>query len=355
MSYKQYDWSWFIDKDIVRSHPQKGTYMAVENPDFRIERNGDIYEKSGEAYLYAQVDDQCNITVVDSIPPSNGLNTIGSIIIYVYDDSSNLYVTNSRVLSASVDTLPIKLNFTKDKKEYVFDDLRTWYTCVSKFGSEGDYNWSLVLKNVDSYACVFSSEGFVAFKTSTWVRDGSFVTDYDPDPNKQYIADYTKTVFPKYRETYRIAAEPSDHGEVIVPDTFAWHGEDYEIGIIAEEGYKLKSLTANGEEVLPDADGKYYVRNVTEPLCISSKFTEITGVDDILSEHFEIVPNVVDDYLTIDTNESYDRYKIIDLNGSIIKEGPSTNKVNVSHLIGGRYQIVLYEGGKERIGTFIKK
>lgn len=355
MSYKQYDWSRFIDKDIVRSHPQKGTYMAVENPDFRIVRNGYIYKKSGEAYLYAQVDDQCNITVVDSIPPSNGLNTIGSIIIYVYDDSSNLYVTNSRVLSASVDTLPIKLNFTKDKKEYVFDDLRTWYTCVSKFGSEGDYNWSLVLKNVDSYACVFSSEGFVAFKTSTWVRDGSFVTDYDPDPNKQYIADYTKTVFPKYRETYRIAAEPSDHGEVIVPDTFAWHGKDYEIEVHPNEGYKTRSVTVNGKEILADGDGKYYVKNVIEPICVEAQFSEKSAIQDYKINNFEINPNIVEHYIELSDIDGFASYKIVDMNGKIIRDERVSAIIDVEKLKPGRYQILLRGDKGEKVGTFVKR
>ncbi len=353
MSYKEIEYTWFAVYHYIYSHPQKGTYMAVENPDYRIERNGYIYQKSGDSRMYARVDDKCNITPLDSIPTSNGLNE--GWLYYQYDEEENLYVPNSRINFSRGDSLPIVLNFTKDHKEYISNEIDTWHTSVSKFDRKGNYLWSIMMKSILSGNMYCSSNfGCVIFESAV-VNKNKYKVDCNPNPNQETVPTAEHTFLHKYRETYRIAAEPSDHGEVIVPDTFAWHGEDYEIGIIAEKGYKLKSLTANGEEIMPDADGKYYVRNVREPLCINSKFTEITGVDDSKMEHVDITPNVVFKYLDLSNLSGYDRYVIYDMQGKEQMNGDFEENVNVQQLNCGKYQILLQGKRIEKVGIFFKK
>lgn len=354
MSYKQYDWSWFIDKCYIHSHPNIGTYMSVENPAYRIEKDGEIYEESGEFHLYAKVDDKCNIKVVDTVPPSGDLN-LTSHVSYLYDEKSNFYITNSRVKYSDVDPFPITLNFTKDKKERVFDDPQTCYTCVSKFDPQGSYLWSLVLKNISAYKLVCSANGFVAFSTAVFLKDGRYDTDYDPNSDKQYITTREYSIVPLYRETYRIAADPTEHGEVSVPDTFGWHGFDYEIGVKPDEGYHLETLTANGEVIKADADGKYYVKNITAPVCVNAKFAVGAGTNDIKSEEVEITPNLVDKTLSLKGMDEISSYSIIDMTGRIQKGGGFKETIDVSELISGRYQIILKGNNKNKKGTFIKK
>ena len=354
MSYKEYDWSWFIDKCYINSHPDMGTYMSVENPAYRIEKDGDIYKESGEFHLYAKVDDNCNINVVDTVPPSGDLG-LSSYDSYLYDEKSNFYITNSRVKYSGEDPFPITLNFTKDKKERVFDDPQTCYTCVSKFDTQGAYLWSLVLKNITASRIICSANGFVAFSSAIFLKDGSYDTDYNPNPDKQYITTREYAIVPLYRETYRIAVDPAEHGEVSVPDTFGWHGCDYEIGVKPDEGYHLETLTANGEVIKADADGKYYVKNITAPVCVNAKFAIGAGINDIRSKEVEITPNLVDKTLSLKGMEEIITYSIIDMTGRIQKGGGFEETIDVSELISGRYQIILKGNNKNKKGTFIKK
>lgn len=354
MSYKEYDWSWFIDDCYIHSHPDMGTYMSVENPAYRIEKDGEVYNESGEFHLYAKVDDNCNINVVDTVPPSGDLN-LNSHVSYLYDEKSNFYITNSRVKYSGEDPFPITLNFTKDKKERVFDDPQTWYTCVSKFDPQGAYLWSLVLKNISAERIICSANGFVTLSTAVFLRDGRYDTDYDPNPDKQYITTREYSIVPLYRETYRIAADPAEHGEVSVPDTFGWHGYDYEIGVKPDEGYHLETLTANGEVIKADADGKYYVKNITAPVCVNAKFAVGAGTNDINSEEVEITPNLVDKTLSLKGMEEITTYSIIDMTGRIQKGGGFKETIDVSELISGRYQIILKGNNKNKKSTFIKK
>lgn len=354
MSYKEYDWSWFIDKCYIHSHPDMGTYMSVENPDYRIETENGLQKKSGEFHLYAKVDDKCNINVVDTVPPSGDLN-LNSHVSYLYDEKSNFYITNSRVMYSDEDSFPITLNYTKDKTERVLDEPNTRYTCVSKFDPQGAYLWSLVLKNISSRRIVCSANGFVAFESAIYLTDGRYDTDYDTNPDKQYITTHKYSIVPLYRETYRIAADPTEHGEVSVPDTFGWHGFDYEIGVKPDEGYHLETLTANGEVIKADADGKYYVKNITAPVCVNAKFAVGAGTNDIKSEEVEITPNLVDKTLSLKGMDEISSYSIIDMTGRIQKGGGFKETIDVSELISGRYQIILKGNNKNKKSTFIKK
>lgn len=354
MNYKQYDWSWFIDHCYIYSHPDIGTYMAVENPAYRIEKDGKVYDESGEFHLYAKVDEQCNINVVDTVPPCGDL-TLLSDVSYLYDEKSNFYITNSRVKYSDEDPFPITLNFTKDKTERVFDDPQTWYTCVSKFDSQGAYLWSLVLKNISARRIVCSANGFVAFSSAIFLTDGRYDTDYDTNPDKQYITTREYSIVPLYRETYRIAADPAEHGEVSVPDTFAWHGGDYEIGVKPDDGYRLESVTANGEVLTADENGKYYVKNISAPVCINAKFAICTGTNDIKLDEVEIIPALVDKTLSLKGMNEIFSYSIIDMTGRIQKEGCYEETIDVSELKSGRYQIVLKGNTQNGRASFMKK
>lgn len=353
MSYKEIEYTWFAVYHYIYSHPKKGTYMAVENPDYRIERNGDIYRKSGDSRMYARVDDKCNIIPLDSIPTSNGLNE--GWLYYQYDEDENLYVPNSRINFSRGDSLPIVLNFTKDHKEYISNEIDTWHTSVSKFDRKGNYLWSIMMKNIDSDNMYCSGKnGYIILNSGvTYKRD--YITDCNPDPNKETILNCPYSFLHKYRETYRISADPTDHGEVIVPDTFAWHGEDYEIGVHPDEGYKLKKLTANGEEILSDENGKYYVTNVTEPICVEAQFSEVSSIQEHKSYIFEIKPNIVEHYIELSDIDGFASYKIVDMRGKVIREERISSIIDVERLTPGRYQIVLRGEEGERIGTFIKR
>ena len=355
MSYKEYDYTWYITHNFLYSHPAEGTYMAWENPIYRVEKDGAPYLQCGESHVYAAVDDKSNVTIVDSIPASGALDPL-SALHYKYDDKSNFYIPNSRV-NSNRDSFPIVLNFTKDGKEYLYDEKDTWHACVSKFDTAGNYLWSLMFLNVPllKEPCYNSELGYALFRGQ--VHDDDYVVDLSPEENKEYITTHDKTLLMLYRETYRIAADPAEHGEVVVPDTFAWHGEDYEIGVLPEDGYRLERITANGKELEADEAGRYFVRKVTEPICINAEFAPSTGVKNTENERFEIVPNLVDRWLLLGNaaDSGLERYIIMDMSGKAMQEGTFTEQIDVQHLQPGKYLIELKGKNSKKVGTFIKR
>ncbi|MBO5800044.1 MAG: T9SS type A sorting domain-containing protein [Paludibacteraceae bacterium] len=355
MSYKEYDYTWYINHNLIYSHPAKGTYMAWENPSFRVEKDGAPYLQCGESHVYATVDDKSNVTIVDSIPASGGLDPLIRTH-YKYDDKSNFYLPNSRV-NSNRDSFPIVLNFTKDGKEHLYDEKDTWHACVSKFDTSGNYLWTVMFLNVllTREPCYNSELGYACLKGKNF--DDDYITDLSPDPNKEFLTTHEWDFLMLYRETYRIAADPVEHGEVVVPDTFAWHGEDYEIGVLPEDGYRLERITANGKELEADEAGRYFVRKVTEPICINAEFAPSTGVKNTENERLEIVPNLVDRWLQLSNaaDSGMERYIIMDMSGKAMQEGTFTEQIDVQHLQPGKYLIELKGKNSKKIGTFIKK
>lgn len=355
MSYKEYDYTWYINHNLIYSHPAKGTYMAWENPSFRVEKDGAPYLQCGESHVYATVDDKSNVTIVDSIPASGGLDPLIRTH-YKYDDKSNFYLPNSRV-NSNRDSFPIVLNFTKDGKEHLYDEKDTWHACVSKFDTSGNYLWTVMFLNVllTREPCYNSELGYACLKGKNF--DDDYITDLSPDPNKEFLTTHEWDFLMLYRETYRIAADPVEHGEVVVPDTFAWHGEDYEIGVLPEDGYRLERITANGKELEADEAGRYFVRKVTEPICINAEFAPSTGVKNTENERFEIVPNLVDRWLLLGNaaDSGLERYIIMDMSGKAMQEGTFTEQIDVQHLQPGKYLIELKGKNSKKVGTFIKK
>jgi hypothetical protein len=356
MSYKEYDYTWYITHNFLYSHPAKGTYMAWENPIYRVVKDGEPYLQCGESHVYATVDDKSNVTIVDSIPASGALDALSTSLHYKYDDKSNFYLSNSRV-NSNRDSFPITLSFTKDGKEYLYDEKDTWHVCVSKFDTMGNYLWSLMFLNVPTLVdpCYNSEYGYVCFEGSNF--DDDYITDLSPDPNKEFLTTHEWDFLMLYRETYRIAADPAEHGEVVVPDTFAWHGEDYEIGVLPEDGYRLERITANGKELEADEAGRYFVRKVTEPICINAEFAPSTGVKNTENERFEIVPNLVDRWLLLGNaaDSGLERYIIMDMSGKAMQEGTFTEQIDVQHLQPGKYLIELKGKNNKKVGTFIKR
>ena len=355
MSYKEYDYTWYITHNFLYSHPKKGSYMAWENPIYRVVKDGAPYLQCGESHVYATVDDKSNVTIVDSIPASGALDPL-SALHYKYDDKSNFYLPNSRA-SSNGDSFPIVFNFTKDGKEYLYDEKDTWHACVSKFDTKGNYLWSLMFLNIllTKEPCYNSELGYALFRGQ--MHDYVYATDLSPEANKEYLVNYDNTYLMLYRETYRIAADPVEHGEVVVPDTFAWHGEDYEIGVLPEDGYRLERITANGKELEADEAGRYFVRKVTEPICINAEFAPSTGVKNTENERFEIVPNLVDRWLQLSNaaDSGLERYIIMDMSGKAMQEGTFTEQIDVQHLQPGKYLIELKGKNSKKVGTFIKK
>lgn len=355
LGYKEHENTWFIEHNYIFSKKSKGTFMAVENPLYRIVMNGDIIHKASEPRVYATVGGDCSITIKDSIPATSGIS-FHSPIVYSYDDLDNLYVPRSRAQTYRIDTLPIVLNFTKDHKEYVFNEVKTQYACISKFSNMGEYLWSLMLRNLTiSGECHDGQNGYFCLYGYIFERT-DYTTDLNPDPNNSYIPQSTDNRFLfLYRETYRISSDPTEHGEVTVPDTFAWHGRDYEIGVTPDEGYHLEKLTANGEEIKADTDGKYYVKNVKEPICINAKFAVGAGIEDSKANNIEITPNIIDKTLTVNSSIAFTSFSLSDMNGRVLKEGTFTQDIDVSGLTPGRYQITLKNKNTSKTGTFIKR
>lgn len=162
----------------------------------------------------------------------------------------------------------------------------------------------------------------------------------------------------KYRETYKVSVDKDiKGGTLIVPDTLVWHGKDVEIGVNLDEGMCLKSLYANGQLLSVNEEGKYFLRNLSEPVVLSAEFVEETGVKNTKSERFEIVPNWVDGYLLLNNmaDMGFERYTIVDMSGKAMQEGAFTEKIDVSHLQSGKYLIELKGKKFTKTGEFIKK
>ena len=144
-------------------------------------------------------------------------------------------------------------------------------------------------------------------------------------------------------------------GTLIVPDTLVWHGKDVEIGVNSDEGMCLKSLYANGLLLSVNEEGKYFLRNLSEPVVLSAEFVEASSVFEMESETFVLSSNSVSGYLELPDNLMFENYQIYTVEGKLIKGGGYSRLIDVNSLQPGVYQLGLSDKNNVcKITKFIK-
>lgn len=152
-----------------------------------------------------------------------------------------------------------------------------------------------------------------------------------------------------YRETFRVKGESYGKGKVIVPDTLTWFGNDCEVQIVPEKGYRVDSvLTDRGDRLEATEDGGYIVPSVKDVVTVKAYFSEGSAVEENSSDDISIYPNPFTDGIDI-VSEKDLRYEMMDARAAIVKTGAEKH-VDARTLPQGLYVMRLYDG-KELVKT----
>ena len=69
--------------------------------------------------------------------------------------------------------------------------------------------------------------------------------------------------------------------------------------------------------------------------------TIISDVKEENNTHIDIYPNPTKDFINLDNNLVYDTYQIVAMDGSIVKKGTHTNRIDINLLASGQYVLIL--------------
>ena len=152
-----------------------------------------------------------------------------------------------------------------------------------------------------------------------------------------------------YRETFRVKGESYGKGQVTVPDTLTWFGNDCEVQVVPDKGYRVDSVvTDRGDRLEAIADGRYTVPSVKDVVTVKAYFSEGSAVEENSSDDISIYPNPFTDGIDI-VSEKDLRYEMMDARAAIVKTGAEKH-VDARTLPQGLYVMRLYDG-KELVKT----
>ena len=133
-----------------------------------------------------------------------------------------------------------------------------------------------------------------------------------------------EAVFKKY--TYTLTLTCGANGTVILPDTsYSYavkkitveYGDNIPIKVVPSEGYQIKYVKHNGEDVTALLeDNVYALSDIKKNQRFQAMFTELTGISDIVSSEIRIVPRKGGmDILGMDAHAVV---KVMDLSGKML-------------------------------------
>ena len=148
-----------------------------------------------------------------------------------------------------------------------------------------------------------------------------------------------------YRETFRVKGESYGKGQVIVPDTLTWFGNDCEVQVVPDKGYRVDSvMTDRGERLEATTGGQYIVPSVKDVVTVKAYFSEGSASEEYGSDNICISPNPFTDGIDI-LSEKALRYEITDTRAAIVKTGTEKH-IDARFLSQGVYIMHLYDGNE---------
>ena len=113
------------------------------------------------------------------------------------------------------------------------------------------------------------------------------------------------------------------------------YGTELTVKTAPDAGFKLKSLTLNGQTI-PDN----YKFSISEPVTIEVVFTSVgTGLDETSATGTVVYPNPVVDILRIATDTPIRTIRIFDIYGKEVARAADTDRIDLSHLPAGVYTV----------------
>lgn len=327
----------------IYSCGEKGTRMTIYNPTYKSWGAVDA-----DYYSHAVVDSDLNV-IVDSLKPALQWVMLG-IKAMDYDKRDGYFVlTGEHLYSDSL----LVFDFSDKLERLVFSADNMALAAINKFDKGNHYHYSLLIKDCYFDRIEAGKEDGVVFIQGRSLASKGFLLNYK-EKSEEYI---TGGFFAKFRETYRVSVDNDiKGGTLIVPDTLVWHGKDVEIGVNSDEGMCLKSLYANGLLLSVNEEGKYFLRNLSEPVVLSAEFVEASSIFEMESETFVLSSNSVSGYLELPDNLMFETYQIYSVEGKLIKGGGYSRLIDVNSLQPGVYQLRLSDKNNEcKITKFIKK
>ena len=327
----------------IYSRGEKGTRMTIYNPTYNSWGAVDA-----DYYSHAIVDSDLNV-IVDSLKPALQWVMFGKEVLD-YDKQDGYFVlTGEHLYSDSL----LVFDFSDKLERLVFSADNMALAAINKFDKGNHYHYSLLIKDCYFDRIEAGREDGVVFIQGRSLASKGFLLNYK-EKSEEYI---TGGFFAKFRETYRVSVDNDiKGGTLIVPDTLVWHGKDVEIGVNSDEGMCLKSLYANGLLLSVNEEGKYFLRNLSEPVVLSAEFVEASSIFEMESETFVLSSNSVSGYLELPDNLMFETYQIYSVEGKLIKGGGYSRLIDVNSLQPGVYQLRLSDKNNEcKITKFIKK
>ena len=113
------------------------------------------------------------------------------------------------------------------------------------------------------------------------------------------------------------------------------YGTELTVKTAPDAGFKLKSLTLNGQTI-PDN----YKFAISEPVTIEVVFTSVgTGLDETSAAGTVVYPNPVVDILRIATDTPIRTIRVFDIYGKEVARAADTDRIDLSHLPAGVYTV----------------
>ena len=113
------------------------------------------------------------------------------------------------------------------------------------------------------------------------------------------------------------------------------YGTELTVKTAPDAGFKLKSLTLNGQTI-PDN----YNFAISEPVTIEVVFTSVgTGLDETSAAGTVVYPNPVVDILRIATDTPIRTIRVFDIYGKEVARAADTDRIDLSHLPSGVYTV----------------
>jgi hypothetical protein len=267
-----------------------------------------------------------------------------------YDKRDGYFVlTGEHLYSDSL----LVFDFSDKLERLVFSADNMALAAINKFDKDNHYHYSLLVKNAYlNHVYASHLEGAVYVYGSAVTGETFLLND------KNHPSAIVQGYFiAKYRETYRVSVDNDiKGGTLIVPDTLVWHGKDVKIGVNSDEGMCLKSLYANGQLLSVNEEGKYFLRNLSEPVVLSAEFVEASSIFEMESDkELKISPNPVGEYLNIENGSSFAEIEIVSAEGKVLRCEKGSNKLSLSDLASGLYTLKAKTGDQVIVKKFIKR
>ncbi|MBP5455125.1 MAG: T9SS type A sorting domain-containing protein [Paludibacteraceae bacterium] len=217
---------------------------------------------------------------------------------------------------------------------------------IAKYDKEENFRWAILWPYIswankyltDEQGGLYVGGYNIARTTKAW-------SDLDPNPDREVTFKTEPGVFVKYIETFRIKAEPSEEGQVVVPDKKVRWGEDCIVNVSPKVGYRVREVrTLSGELLNDNGDGSFLLKGVKDTATVKAVFEVASLVEDYSVNQFKVTVMVDKDILHIENGNQAESIEIVDLNGKVYGQKSSEN-IDLSAFVDGTYMLRLkYRG-----------